>query len=227
MQPYFLPYIGYYQLISAVDRFIVYDNIKYTKKGWINRNRILANGVATTFSLPLRKDSDHLDVVERELAESFDRRKLLNQFRGAYGRAPYVDEVMPLLERILQFPDANLFRYIEHSLRTMCDFLGLGAEITISSSVECDHDLKGHERVLAICSAVGASTYLNPIGGLELYSRDVFRDNGVKLEFIKPVTLEYLQSGGEFVPWLSIIDLLMFCPLANVQDYINTGYEVI
>jgi hypothetical protein len=227
MQPYFLPYIGYYQLISAVDRFIVYDNIKYTKKGWINRNRIMANGVATTFSLPLRKDSDHLDVVERELADSFDRRKLLNQFRGAYGGAPYVEEVMPLLERILQFPDANLFRYIEHSLRTMCNFLGLGTEITVSSNVDCDHDLKGQERVLAICSAVGASAYINAIGGKELYSRDVFRSHGVELQFIRSKPIEYPQSGSAFVPWLSIVDLLMFCPLATVQNYINTEYEAI
>ena len=97
MQPYFLPYVGYFQLIAAVDLFIVYDNIKYTKKGWINRNRMLLNGTDTTFSLPLRKDSDYLNVVDRELSLDFDRHKLLNQLRGAYIRAPYFNVVWPML----------------------------------------------------------------------------------------------------------------------------------
>ena len=84
MQPYFFPYIGYFQLIAAVDQFIVYDNIKYTKKGWINRNRMLQNGKDVMFSLPLKSDSDFLDVCERELAADFNRDKLLNQLKGAY-----------------------------------------------------------------------------------------------------------------------------------------------
>ena len=79
MQPYFLPYIGYWQLMAAVDTFVIYDNIKYTKKGWINRNRMLLNGEAVTFSLPLAKDSDDLDVVQRRLADTFQRAKLLAQ----------------------------------------------------------------------------------------------------------------------------------------------------
>ena len=83
MQPYFLPYVGYWQLLAAVDEFIVYDNIKYTKKGWINRNRMLRNGEDVMFSLPLQGASDSLDIVERELSDSFDREKLLSQFSGA------------------------------------------------------------------------------------------------------------------------------------------------
>ena len=79
MQPYFFPYIGYFQLIKSVDEFVIYDNIQYTKKGWINRNRILVNGTDYLISLPLKKDSDYLNVVDRQLAESWekDRTKLL------------------------------------------------------------------------------------------------------------------------------------------------------
>ena len=109
MQPYFFPYIGYFQLISAVDQFVVYDNIKYTKKGWINRNRMLLNDKDVMFSLPLKKDSDFLNIVDRELSVEFDRGKLLNQFKGAYGRAPYFRECLVLLERVLGFEDNNLF----------------------------------------------------------------------------------------------------------------------
>lgn len=88
MQPYFLPYSGYFQLIAASDLFVVYDNIKYTKKGWINRNRFLRDGKAVPFSLPLKHAPDSLEIRERELTANFNPGKLLNQFRAAYRQAP-------------------------------------------------------------------------------------------------------------------------------------------
>ena len=110
MQPYFLPYVGYFQLIAAVDKFVIYDNIKYTKKGWINRNRMLQNGADKVFSISLLKASDSLDIKNRELSPEFNRQKLLNQFKGCYAKAPYFQEVWPLLEEIILFQDKNLFR---------------------------------------------------------------------------------------------------------------------
>src|ERR1019366_7530880 len=107
MQPYFFPYIGYFQLIAAVDLFIVYDNIKYTKKGWINRNRMLQNGKDVMFSLPLKNGSDYLDVCERELAADFNRDKLLSQLSGVYRRAPYFAQTYPLIEEIVRYDDTN------------------------------------------------------------------------------------------------------------------------
>jgi hypothetical protein len=227
MQPYFLPYIGYFQLIAAVDQFIVYDNIKYTKKGWINRNRMLLNGADTMFSLPLKKDSDSLDVVERELSADFDRTKLLNQFKGAYSRAPYFAQTFPLLESVVRFEDNNLFRYIHHSIVKTCASLGIETEIRIATSIDIDHDLKSQDKVLALCKATGADTYINPIGGTELYSREEFRARSVELKFIKAKPLEYPQLGAPFVPWLSIVDVLMFNSLDAVRTCIAGNYELI
>lgn len=227
MQPYFLPYIGYFQLMAAVDLFIVYDNIKYTKKGWINRNRMLLNGSDAMFSLPLKKGSDTLDVVQRELAVDFDRTKLLNQFKGAYGRAPYFAQTLPLLERIVRFDDVNLFRYIHHSLTRMCEHLDIKTEIRISSEIAIDHDLKSQDKVLALCQAVGADSYINAIGGMELYAKDDLRAHGIELNFIKSKPFEYPQFGAPFVPWLSIVDVLMFNPLDSVRKCVNTNYELI
>lgn len=227
MQPYFLPYIGYFQLLASVDQFIVYDNIKYTKKGWINRNRVLQNGTDAMFSLPLKKGSDSLDVVERELAANFDRTKLLNQFKGAYGRAPYFAQTFPLLECIVRYEDANLFRYIHHSLTHLCEHLDIKTEIRISSEVAIDHDLKSQDKVLALCQAAGADTYINSIGGMELYAKDDFRANGIELNFIKSKPFEYPQFGAPFVPWLSIIDVLMFNPVDVVRECVKTNYELI
>ena len=226
MQPYFLPYIGYFQLIAAVDQFIVYDNIKYTKKGWINRNRMLLNKADAMFSLPLKKGSDSLNVVERELAEDFDRKKLLNQFKGAYGRAPQFELTYPVLEQIVQYGDMNLVSYIHHSIVRLCEHLGTKTEIRISSEIGVDHDLKGQDKVLALCKAAGADTYINTIGGVELYAKDDFRIQGINLQFIKARPFEYAQFGATFVPWLSIVDVLMFNPLDAVRDCIDTSFDL-
>lgn len=226
MQPYFVPYIGYFQLIGAVDTFVVYDNIKYTKKGWVNRNRMLRNGGAVTFSLPLAKDSDTLNIVERELAVDFDREKLLNQFKGAYAKAPYFDATFPVLARIIRCKEDNLFRYIHHSIVVLCRHLGISTEIRISSEVDIDHCLKSQDKVIALCEALGADVYINAIGGIELYQKEHFELRSIKLQFIKSREFDYLQFSEPNVPWLSIIDVLMFNSLDKVKDRIANGYEV-
>lgn len=227
MQPYFFPYIGYFQLIAAVDLFILYDNIKYTKKGWINRNRILQNGKTVMFSLPLKSDSDYLDVCERELAADFNRDKLLNQIQGAYRRAQYFAQTFPLVDQIVRYEDRNLFRFLRHSVVKTCEHLGITTQIRISSGIAIDHDLKNQDKVLALCEAVGASTYVNAIGGKELYSKEKFLKKGVELKFIQSKPFEFSQFGDAFVPWLSIIDVMMFNPLDTIRAYISTNYDLI
>jgi hypothetical protein len=227
MQPYFLPYIGYFQLIAAVDLFVVYDNIKYTKKGWINRNRLLRDGTDALFSLPLKKDSDSLDVLERELAADFNRGKLLHQFKGAYARAPHFARTWPLLEGIVRNPEQNLFRFIHRSIAEVCRHLDLGTEIRCSSAMAIDHDRKGEDKVLAICEAVGADTYVNAIGGMALYAKETFAAQGIDLQFIKSRPFAYAQFGAPFVPWLSIVDVLMFNPLDTVRHSVLTGFELL
>lgn len=227
MQPYFMPYIGYFQLIAAVDTFVIYDNIKYTKKGWINRNRMLLNGADAIFSLPLKKGSDSLDIVERDLSLDFDRTKLLNQFKNAYARAPYFTQTFPLLERIVGCGEVNLFGYLYQSLAETCSHLGINTEVRISSSIAIDHDLKAQDKVLALCDALSANVYINSIGGTQLYDKEIFRARGINLQFIKTKPFEYAQSGVSFVPWLSIIDVLMFNSLDIVRAAIYSNYELI
>lgn len=227
MQPYFFPYIGYFQLIGAVDLFIVYDNIKYTKKGWINRNRILQAGKDVMFSLPLRKDPDSLDVRDRALAADFSRDKLANQLRGAYSRAPKFPEVFPMIECAIRHEDTNLFSYLHHALIRTCEHLELATPIRVSSTIDIDHSLKNQDKVIALAKSVGATNYVNPIGGLDLYDRETFRANGLKLQFVRSNLFEYQQFNDPFVPWLSIIDVLMFNSLTATRDCISNNYELI
>jgi len=210
MQPYFLPYIGYFQLINAVDKYVIYDNIEYTKKGWINRNRILMNGQDFLISLPLKKDSDHKMVCERELSSEYHPKKMLDQIKSSYSKAPYFKEVILLLESILFSTETNLFNFIYHSVKAISDFTGINTEIVVSSTVNIDHQLKSEDKVLAICKALSADSYYNAIGGKELYSKERFRDAGIDLKFISSDAIQYQQFKNDFVPWLSIIDVLMF-----------------
>ena len=227
MQPYFFPYIGYFQLIACVDVFVVYDNIKYTKKGWINRNRLLLNGKEAIFSLPLKGDSDCLDVCQRELAADFNQDKLLNQFKGAYCRAPFFAQTFPLLESVLACDETNLFGFLHQSLVKTCGHLGIETEIKKSSEIPVDRGIRSQDKVLALCEALGVTRYVNAIGGVELYSQESFREKGIALNFIRSKSFEYAQFGDDFVPWLSIIDVMMFNSLDTLKRCIATNYELI
>ena len=227
MQPYFFPYIGYFQLIASVDLFIVYDNIKYTKKGWINRNRMLLNGTDGMFSLPLKNDSDALNVVERELAADFNRNKLLNKIEGAYARAPYFAQTFPLIERIVRHDERNLFRYIHHSIVSVCKHLGPTTEIRVSSGIAVDHELKGQDKVIALCEALGADCYVNPIGGVDLYSKEAFKSRGIDLKFARSKPFKYRQFDNAFVPWLSIVDVMMFNPAHEIAAGALRDFDLI
>ncbi len=227
MQPYFFPYIGYFQLIRAVDVFVIYDNIKYTKSGWINRNRMLLNGKDSIFSLPLKSASDYCDIVDRELAPTFDRRKLLNQFVGAYRKAPYFAKTLPLLERVLLCEESNLFHFIHRSLSATCEHLGIMTDLRLSSTIPIDHSLKSQERVLALCGALDATAYINAIGGQELYERQAFRNMSIELFFLQSKPFVYPQFDSEFVPWLSIVDVMMFNPPEEISAALIHNYELI
>ena len=210
MQPYFLPYIGYFQLLNAVDKYVIYDNIQFTKKGWINRNRILQNGKDALITIPVEKDSDYLDVCQRLVSSGFDKRKLLNQIKESYRKAPYFNDVIPLIEEIINYEDSNLFNYIYHSIVNICGYLKIDTELIVSSTIDIDHSLKGQEKVIAICKALGATEYYNAIGGQELYSVADFRKENIQLNFVSSNLVEYKQFANEFVPWLSILDVMMF-----------------
>jgi len=227
MQPYFLPYVGYFQLINAADLFIVYDNIKYTKKGWINRNRFLLNGKDAVFSIPLRKDSDSLDIREREISPDFRKSKLLNQIREAYRRSPYFERTFPLVERIVLEKETNLFKFILNSIRQTCESLAIGTEIAVSSSLPIDHSLPGKAKVVALCKHAGADVYINAIGGQELYSKEDFGAQGIDLKFLKTKPFEYEQLGDKFVPSLSIIDVMMFNSPDAIRKCVASNYEFV
>lgn len=230
MQPYFLPYIGYFQLMNAVDKFVVYDNIQYTKKGWINRNRYLANRKENYFTIPLKKTSGYLDIIERELVSDSQKlnKKQLRKFENAYRKAPYFNEVMPFVSECFLYENDNLFKFLLNSLQKTKNFIGIDTEIIISSQIEKDETiLKGAERVKNICKLLSADEYYNPIGGIELYNKKEFEKNGFRLNFLKTNSFKYDQFANDFVPFLSILDVLMFNSISTIKNILSKEYELL
>jgi len=224
MQPYFLPYIGYFQLIKSVDEFILYDNIQYTKKGWINRNRILVNGSDRLITLPVKKDSDYLNIVDREVSDTWntDKKSLLTLIKSSYSKAPYFRETYELLEECLAVEHTNLFKFIHQTLLKINRYVEIETPITISSTISIDHSLKSEEKVISLCKAVGATMYVNAIGGQHLYSKDRFALHKIQLQFIKSDMIQYNQFTNKFIPWLSIVDVLMFNSKQDITYYLNS-----
>lgn len=223
MQPYFLPYIGYWQLMNSVDGFVLYDDIKYTKKGWINRNRFLLNEKPATFSIPLRNDSDALDIRDRELSESFrlEKEKMVRRIDAAYRNAPYFEEGRSVLSEILSSYEKNLFRFLYASVECVRARLDINCEIVASSVLKIPRYLKGQDRVMATCKAMGATSYVNPIGGKHLYEPNRFSSEGIELQLLRNSDPHYAQFGMDFVPSLSILDRLMFQGGGGVREVLD------
>lgn len=226
MQPYIFPYIGYFQLINAVDCFVIYDNIQYTKKGWINRNRILSNGKDEYFTVPLLKDSDFLNVIDRHLSNDWhkEKGKLLNKIKENYRKAPYFNDVIKLIEDCFNYSSSNLFDFIFNALNITLNYLSIKTQIIISSTLPINHSLKAEEKVIAICKQLQATTYINPIGGTELYSKEFFLKESINLQFIKANNIQYKQFSNEFIPFLSIIDVMMFNSKSAITNYLNNSF---
>lgn len=222
MQPYLFPYIGYFQLMHAVDKFIVLDDVTYIRRGWINRNRILINHRASTFTVPLKQASQRLLIKDLEIAEQEGwREKLLKKIFLAYKKSPNFNSVYPLLERIILCPGRTLAAYIGHSLRELHGFMGLKTELVTASRQYRNQNLKGEERILDFCRQEQSSVYINAMGGTALYSVSRFAGAGVSLRFLRPRMIHYRQFGNEFVPWLSLIDILMFNTPGQVAHHLS------
>lgn len=210
MQPYFLPYIGYWQLMHAVDRFVIYDDVTYIKGGWINRNRILINGRPTYITIPLNHASSYRNIYDTSLHPSPDwRSKLLKTVENTYKKAPYFSEVFPVAERLLHHETDNLSDFLVHQLITLSAFMGIETEVVLTSRTYDNNFLSGQERIIDICKRERAKTYINLRGGLNLYEHGAFRISDIDLYFIAMNVLPYKQRCSGFVPYLSILDALM------------------
>ena len=212
MQPYIFPYIGYFQLIAVVDRFVVHDDVQWIKGGWINRNRILVNGQPHYITFPCKRGLLYLTLTSDTfpMTSTYTRRKCSGRLRQ------HIRKLLISSRYSLCYPGVSLAR--KEISRASSSILFMSAVIiwtlhlfTLSSELEKRNELKAAERVIDINRVIGASHYINPIGGTELYDKAHFSEKDLHLSFIKTRNIPYKQlQNGEFVPFLSIIDVMMF-----------------
>ena len=217
MQPYFVPYLGYWQLMNAVDRYVVFDDVNYIKGGRVNRNAILQNGQAQYFNLPLIGASPNKHINEVEVnCDPKQRDKMLRTLEMCYAKAPYYQQVQSIFEEVFSQQETNLAKYLYHSFQKIGAYLGITTELILSSTLDKDCSLKAHNKVISICKLLGATEYYNSVSGVPLYEphRALFEANGLQLHFPIMRDVRYKQFKNEFVPSLSIIDVMMF----NSQD---------
>ena len=227
MQPYIFPYIGYFQLINAVDKFVIYDDVNFINRGWINRNRILVNGKDSLFTIPLKDASQNKLINEIDVNwDAAWKNKFLKTIEQSYKKAPFYKEGLEIIEKTLNIEDLNTSNVIFNNLKVICEYLDITTELIPSSAIYQNTDLKAQERILDICLQEKANHYINPIGGLELYDKSYFESKGLKLNFIKAKPVIYKQFKNDFVPWLSMIDVLMFNSKETIQGFLNE-YELV
>lgn len=219
MQPYLFPYIGYWQLLQAVDCFVLLDNVNFIKKGYVNRNSILLNGQPHPFTLSLDKASQNRLINELVVHEV--PVKLMQTIENAYKKAPEFRAVYAMLKGTLLNPEPNLALYLAHAVRECAAYMQCGTKIIRASEMEGLEGYRAQERIIRICKILGATQYVNLPGGRALYGHDAFREAGIELRFIAPRQTPYPQLCETFVPSLSIIDVLMHNDVARVQALLN------
>ncbi len=219
-----MPYLGYWQLMAAVDKYVVYDDVNYIKGGWVSRNNILLNGQKYMFTIILKGASPNKLFNEVEIGDDF--RKFRKTLESAYKKAPYYVETMALLEQIFTYEHKDLGRWMLHQFQCVLDYLGIDTELILSSTIEKNNELRAKDKVKHICHLLEADTYYNAIGGQELYDKDDFKADGLNLYFVKTDLVPYMQGKNDFVPGLSMIDVLMFNSPEQVRTLLN-AYDLI
>ena len=218
MQPYFVPYIGYWQLMNAVDAYVIYDDVNFINRGWINRNRILIGKEPKYINLELvaasqNKLINQIDIVD----DPKNRQKLLRSLELNYKKAPYYYETMELLFKILNCHQSNLALFLFEQIVLIAEYLEMDTKFVLSSSLPKDNFLKGQDKIIDICHCMSADEYYNSIGGRSLYSREKFAENNISLKFLETENVVYKQLQDKFYSNLSIIDVMMFNSKTEIQ----------
>ena len=223
MQPYFFPYIGYFQLMHAVDTFVFFDDVQYIDRGWVNRNRIPLGGKATWLSMPVIHADRGLAINARRYLLDPGAKSIIQKLEAAYPRNKEQAEA-GLLAELIGFKDANVAKFNANLLKRIAESLGIDCKFLSSSEILGQCDLRGEDRILEICKRLGANDYINPIGGMALYDQRRFEAAGVELMFINTKSQPTVEPTGSI--HYSIINTLIQIGLNETSSMLDE-YEII
>jgi hypothetical protein len=224
MQPYVFPYIGYFQLVNAVDEFVFYDDVNFMKKSYINHNNLLVNSEKHRFVIPCKGISQNKLIKDIELfLDKKAKEKLLKTISQAYKKAPFFGQVFFVLEQLIKEDTSKtISEFAIKSIKVISNYLSIECVWSISSERYPESvGLKKEMRLINIAHKANATQYINPIGGLDLYKKSDFEEHDLTLRFLKSNTINYKQFSNDFVPWLSMIDVLMFNNISDIKTLLN------
>ncbi|PTA50730.1 hypothetical protein C9I43_09555 [Shewanella morhuae] len=224
MQPYLFPYLGYYQLVHAANKFVFYDDVTFIKGGYINRNNILANGKAQRFTVPVPGMSSN--TLINELSFDNNVKKILKTIEQSYKKSPNFANVFPLIESVLCDDNRSVEYICAKSISLVFDYLSIAKDFCFSSALEYNRDLSAADKLISMAGVLKLNCYINSPGGKSLYNKDYFSNKGVDLFFIEMEYYEYKQNSDRFIPHLSMIDILMHNSKADVIDML-TKYKLV
>ncbi|MDB5743509.1 MAG: uncharacterized protein JWR68_1824 [Polaromonas sp.] len=226
MQPYFFPYIGYFQLVNAVDKFVFYDDVNYIKSGWINRNRLFLSGAIRYITVPLSAASSFEKINRTRIRLGNEwAKQMLSVIHQSYAKAPHYQAVAMLVESVLNSHDGYVSTLARNSVIAVMNYLEIDKDFCISSTIYKNQELRSVDRVIDICKREKASQYWNLPGGRDLYHFNVFKNEGIDLRFVDVEIAPYSQMHREFQPGLSIIDILMFCDKLKIRKMMELHSE--
>ena len=186
MQPYFLPYLGYWQLIHAVDKFVILDDVQFITKGWINRNKIYVNGKDQWITIPLEGANRNKLINELKICSPNNwAAKLQRTIEYNFKKAPNFEEGYQLFQSIINFKTNDLTTLLVRSIKLICNFLNIQTEVILSSDITSINSLKGQARIIYICKKLNSSFYYNPQGGIDLYKKEDFTKENIQLNFVR------------------------------------------
>ena len=221
MQPYFLPYLGYFQLIQNSNIFIVADEYQFTTRGWINRNRAILNNQISTFTIPVSAAGKKIN--DKMIADMESTRSLKRRMIQSYKNSPNFADTVLLLDSIFSLNDVSLEVYIHNSIQHICKYLKIDTRILKLSELNYNRNLEGEDRVVSICKNLGATKYLNPEGGKNIYNGESFARAELELEFIEHKPIEYVQNFPGFTPRLSVVDsIFMLNSRITMEEHLKS-----
>ena len=210
MQPYFLPYLNYFKLISMSNKFLILNDVNYPKKKFVNRNSFTLNG-NLEWALPVSKISQNKKIKDHYFYEFNNNKiKLKKIFFNYLNSYQFFDQ--PLLDKLFLSTNERVDLFIKDSISIICDYLDIETEILLTSELKNIND-NGQDKILNICEYYQASEYLNLPSGKNLYNADDFLKKNIKLKFISELDNNFPSS--------SILDVIFLYGKKSVINFLR------
>ena len=212
-QPDFMPYLGFFDRLLKADIYVIFDNVQYTRRAWMNRDKIKTKKGEGWLTVSTQKAPQDTPINRILLAEGSWREDNLNLLRTNYRNSPFFHEIMPSIEELYKFPGTRMMDFNLASIQMLMQFFDIQIETVLASSLEPQG--KNNTMIIDIMKKLGYSRYLSGVGARDYFVPELYEQAGIEViwqDFKHPV---YPQQYDGFIPYLSSIDLLFNCGIKH------------